>query len=235
VIPNEQEPPSQEGLRNMNTRARFLTALICVATLFGVTSSAQTPEGRRADAPLQTAGQSPGAGPTDPVANEVALLRKSLQTLNTRLREISEKLFAPEARQGGTANENQKRIALNLDLLTRAEQRAELLRKQLLELIEKETVFRNRLVQIDEDLRPDSIDRSISLVGSTRTPEVREVRRRVLENERKGFEGLLAQTAQSRVRLDDDVKQADLLVAKLRARVLPLIEKEIDKIIPGQP
>jgi hypothetical protein len=148
------------------------------------------------------------------------------------LREISEKLLAPDSKPGDPLNDKQNRISLGLDLLSRSEQRAEVLRKQLLELIEKETSFKNRLVQIDEDMRPDSIDRSISLIGTTRTPELRDVRRRVLENERKGVESLLNQTSQSRLRLEDDVRQADALVSKLRQRVLPLIEKEIEKINP---
>ena len=106
------------------------------------------------------------------------------------------------------------------------------MRKQLIELIEKETSFKTRLMQVEEDLRPDSIDRAISLVGSTRTSELRDVRRRVLENERKGVESLLSQTSQSRLRLEEDVKQADALVQRLRQRLLPLIEKEIEKMNP---
>jgi len=174
----------------------------------------------------------PNANSIDIVANEIGLLRKSLQTLNVRLREISEKVLAPDSNQRDPPNDKQNRIALNIEVLTRSEQRAEVLRKQLLELIEKETSLRSRLMQMDEDLRPESIERAISLVGSTRAVELRDTRRRVLENERKGFESLLNQTAQSRLRLEDDVKQADALVSKLRQRLLPLIDKEIEKINP---
>jgi hypothetical protein len=169
----------------------------------------------------------------DPVANEIALLRKSLQTLNARLREISEKAFSPEAvKMEATPSGKQNPLAQNLDILTRAEQRAETMRRQLLEMTEKETAYRTRLMQLDDDIRSDSIDRSLSGVGTTRTPELRELRRRQLDNERKGIEVLLGQATSSRVRLDDDVKQADLLVARIRQRLLPLIEREIDKLQP---
>jgi hypothetical protein len=220
----------------MTTRVRLFPAVICVVTLLGVTSSAQTGERRPAGATPQTQEQPSNAAPNsaDPVANEIGLLRKSLQTLNTRLREISEKLFATDARPGEAPDERLKRISQNLDLLSRTEQRAEVLRKQLIELTEKETAFKTRLMQLDEDMRPDSIDRSIMLVGTTRTSDLRENRRRVLDNERKGVESLLNQTSQSRARLDEDVRQADALVARLRMRLLPLIEKEIDKINPAQ-
>ena len=85
-------------------------------------------------------------------------------------------------------------------------------------------------------MRPDSIDRSMMVgsVGSVRTPELRDTRRRVLDNERRGVESLLGQTSQARARLEEDVRQADALVARLRMRLLPLIEKEIDKIDPAQ-
>ncbi|HEX6625175.1 MAG TPA: hypothetical protein VF064_15795 [Pyrinomonadaceae bacterium] len=215
-------------------RARLSQVVICVVALFGSTAVAQNVERRQTNPPPQAQEQPPNAAPIDAVSNEISLLRKSLQTLNARLREISDKLFAPDAKPGGPSDKTEDRISRNLDLLSRTEQRAEVLRKQLIELIEKETAFKTRLVQVEEDLRPDSIDRAISLVGSTRTPELRDVRRRVLENERKGVESLLNQTSQSRLRLEEDVKQADALVYRLRQRLLPLIEKEIDKINPAQ-
>ena len=223
----------------MTTRAHFLPAVICVVTLCGVAASAQTGERRQTGAPPQEQPSTAAPG-ADPVANEISLLRKSLQTLNARLREISEKLFpsdaAGAAKPGEQPDERQKRLTQSLDLLSRAEQRAEAMRRQLLDLTEKETSYRNRLVQIDEDMRPDSIDRSVTLVGSigsTRTPELRDVRRRVLDNERKGVEFLFNQTSQARGRLEEDLRQADALVARLRLRLLPLIEKEIDKINPA--
>lgn len=205
----------------MTLQVRCFPAVVCVAVLFSVPSFAQTPERPQTN-----------ANSTDAVANEIALLRKSVQTLNARLLEISNKVLAPDASQSGS-NDKQNPIALNLDLLTRAEQRAEILRKQLLELIEKETSLRSRLVQIDEDMRPESIERALNPYGTTRTAELRDARRRVLENDRKGIESLLNLTTQSRIRLEEDVKQADLLVFKLRQRLLPLIDKEIEKINPN--
>ncbi|HEV2798989.1 MAG TPA: hypothetical protein VGW12_00755 [Pyrinomonadaceae bacterium] len=218
-------------------RARLFPAVICAVTLFSIASFAQTPEARRGESSPQAQERAPNVPPNvnsiDTVANEIGLLRKSLQTLNSRLREVSDKYLAPDSTRSGQPDDKQTRISLNLELLSRAEQRAEVMRKQFLELIEKETSFKTRLVQIEEDMRPDSVERAISLIGTTRTSELRDVRRRVLENERKGVESLLNQTSQSRARLEDDVKQADVLVLKLRQRVLPLIEKEIEKINPN--
>jgi hypothetical protein len=218
----------------MKMQTRYYSILVCVLILFGIPTFGQTPESSQTNQKPNTADQSPNlvsnTNSINTVANEIALLRTSLQTLNARLREISAKLLTPDSTQRRSTNDNQHPILLNLDLLTRAEQRAELLRKQLFELIEKETLLRTRLVQIDEDLRPENIERAINVVGTTRTPELRDARRRLLESDRKGVESLLSQVTQSRQRMEDDVRQADTLVSKLRQRLLPLIENEIEKI-----
>jgi DNA primase len=218
-------------------RRRILLLGICLA-VFSVPSLAQTSERRPRDPGSQpeeqssTAALSPGV--VDSVANEIGKLRTSLEAISVRLREISERLLVSGTERNDVSKGQQNRIALSLDLLSRAELRAEVLRKQLFELIEKETNLRSRLLQIEEEIRPESLERAMSLAGSTRTPEQREVRRRVLDNERKGYESLLNQASQSRSRLEEDVKQADAIVSKLRQRVFPLIEKEIESITPNQ-
>jgi hypothetical protein len=219
----------------MKTRVKFLLVVVCVMT-FSFASAAQTTERRQANPRALPQEQSPSPSPNagvDPVANEIGLLRQSLQTLTTRLGQISEKLLAPGPKQGDQLDVR-NRISLSLELLGRAEQRAEAMRKQLLELVEKETVYKSRLVQLDEDMRPDSIERATSLVGTTRTPELRETRRRVLENDRRGYETLLRMTSESRAQLEDDLRRADMMVSRLRQRVLPQIEKEIERINPNQ-
>ena len=199
-------------------KIRFrLSLLLSVFAFFSLPSLAQTPQNTNA---------------ADPLTNEVAGLRKSLQTLNNRLQAIGEELLAPDKKENNNPIEKVKQVTTYLDLLTHAEERAEVLRKQLIELIEKETAYRSRMTQFDEDLRPENIERSMAGIGGTRTAEMRDTRRRVLENDRKGIENLLSVTAQSRVRLEEDVRQADLLVTKLRQRLFPLIDKEIEKINP---
>jgi len=163
----------------MKIRSRLPLLLLCLA-FFSLPSFAQTPQNTNA---------------ADPLTNEVAALRKSLQTLNSRLQAISEELLAPEKKDDDNSVTKVRQVTTNLDLLTHAEERAEVLRKQ-------------------------------------RTAEMRDTRRRVLENDKKGVENLLSVTTQSRLRLEEDVRQADLLVTKLRQRLFPLIDKEIEKINP---
>jgi hypothetical protein len=219
----------------MTALVKLLSVVVLVVTLFSISSPAQTPERRQADPTTQEQAPalSPNAGPNDIVANEISLLRKSLQTLNQRLREISDKVLASGSTPGGSPNEKPNRIAANLEILTRAEQRAEALRKELLDRTEKETSLRSRLLQINEEIRPENIERSLNPIGTTRTVELRDVRRGVYENERRGIESLLSFIAQGRQRLEEDVRQADSLVTRLRQRILPLIDREIEKLNPN--
>lgn len=179
-------------------------------------------------------GQTPQNPANDPLTNEVAALRQSLQTLNNRLKVITDELLAPDKKSEDKSIETVKKVATGLDLLAHAEERAEVLRKQLIELIEKETAYKSRMTQFDEDLRPENIERSMVGIGGTRTAEMRDTRRRVLENDKKGVDNLLSVTVQSRLRLEEDVRQADQLVTRLRQRLFPLIEREIDKINPPE-
>ena len=216
--------------------ATFLSLVICALALFGVQSFAQSVERHQPAATRQsegpTAGQPANANTIEAVVNEIDLLRKSLQTLNLRLREISERLPAPDSKPS-VSNDKQNRIAPTLELLARAEERAGILRKQLIESIERETTYKSRLAQMDEEVRPENVERSLSGVGTTRTAEIREVRRRSLEIEKKGLESLLTLNTQSRARLEEDVRQADSQVSRIRQRLLPLIDREIDKITPN--
>src|SRR5216684_910857 len=142
-----------------------LAIVIVALALFGSHSFAQTVARRQAK-PLppgqeQSASLPANGNSIEAVANEIDLLRKSLQTLNARLREVSDKLPAADGRKSGGSDDKQSHIVLSLDLLGRAEDRAGVLRKQLLELIEKDTSYKSRLAQIDEDMRPENIERAL--------------------------------------------------------------------------
>ena len=220
----------------MSLREMSLPIVICVLTLFSSQAFAQgvdrqagvSPPGQEKSASLPQNGNS-----IDAVANEIDLLRKSLQTLNARLREVSDKLPTADARKSGGSDDKQGRVVLSLDLLGRAEDRAGVLRKQLLELIEKDTSYKSRLAQIDEDMRPENVERALSGVGTTRTTELRDTRRRAFEIEKRGLESLVNLTSQSRPRLEEDLRQAEAIVSRIRQRLLPLIDKEIEKINPN--
>ncbi len=141
-----------------------------------------------------------------------------------RIKELTERIRSLESNKRNDYDTKQKRLLLNLDILSRAESRAESLRKQLFEMIEKESSVRTRLEQISFDARPETIERSTAFVGGLRPEELRDQRKKSLEAEKRNLESLLTQIQNSRTSLEENVTKADFLVEKVRLK----LDKEID-------
>jgi hypothetical protein len=129
------------------------------------------------------------------------------------------------------SDEKQKRLLLNLDILTRAEQRSESLRKQVFEMIEKENSVKTKLDSLEWDLRPEVIERSTALIGSLRPEELRASRKKSLESERVNLTVLLTEIQRTRALLEISLQRSDQLVEKLRNK----FEKEIDTALEDDP
>ena len=141
--------------------------------------------------------------------------------------DLTERIKLLEAGKKDNYDQKQKRLAMNLEILTKAEQRVESLRKQSYEMLDKETAIKTKLEQIDNDLRPESIDRSVAFVGSTRPEEMRAARKRNLEAEKSNLQNMLTEVQRTRSNLDLNVQKADLLVEKLRTK----LEADIDSAL----
>ena len=100
--------------------------------------------------------------------------------------------------------------------LTRVEQNIETLRAQLREVIAKEAELQTRIQQLDEDLKPENIQRSLAGIGTTRPDELREQRRLQLEKEKSSVRAQLDQLATSRTRLETAITTAEAEVDRLR-------------------
>ena len=146
-------------------------------------------------------------------------------TSDVTIEELRERLLQLEARSNKKDPEQkQRQLALNLDILTKSEQRSDGLRKQLFEMIEKENSIRGRIDQIDNDIRPESIERATATIGSLRPEELRDQRRKSLALEKSNLQVLLTEVQKNRTALELNLQRSDALVEKLRVR----IEKEID-------
>ena len=99
------------------------------------------------------------------------------------------------------------------------EQRAENLRAQLREVLDKESALQARVQQLDYELQPESIQRRMALIGTTRPEEVREQIRRELESEKEKVRAQLDQLATSRTRLEAAIAAAEAEADRLRMRV----------------
>src|SRR3977135_283152 len=82
------------------------------------------------------------------------------------------------------------------------QERAANLRAQLVDVLAKQTELQMRLQRIEEEIKPENIERSVAGIGSTHPEELREQRRRQLEIEKKGLQSQLDTLAASRARLE---------------------------------
>lgn len=137
-------------------------------------------------------------------------LRSTVNRLSDQVTKLLEDL---------TSLKDQQRTLVDLERLSRAEQRAEGFRAQLREVMEKELGLQARLEQIEYEIQPDAIERRTALMGTLRPSELREQVRRQLESERNRVQQQLNLLTTSRARLEAAVVTADLEVERLRARL----------------
>ncbi|MBX3289861.1 MAG: hypothetical protein KF855_11020 [Acidobacteria bacterium] len=149
--------------------------------------------------------------------------------------ELRLRIAALEAERSKDTDAIQRRLMMNLDILSKSEQRSDLLRKQLFEMIEKENSVVSKLDSLQIDIRPEMIERSVAVAGSLRPEELRESRRRQLESEINNLQSLLTEIRRNRSSLELNLQKADDLTERLRNRVEREIEKALDEIENDRP
>jgi hypothetical protein len=107
-----------------------------------------------------------------------------------------------------------------LEMVLRAEQRADALRDQLFEIEMQKLELQIRLVELDYRMAPDSIQQALALVGSTRPmDELRQSLRSRIESERDRVTNQLDLLASRVSRLETAISRADSEVERLRQRL----------------
>ena len=79
---------------------------------------------------------------------------------------------------------------------------ASTLKQQLLEIESKDTRLRMRLEELDEQLKPESIERELAGIGSVHPEELRAHRRKLLTIERNGLQAQLDLLEEDRARIE---------------------------------
>lgn len=92
---------------------------------------------------------------------------------------------------------------------TTAAETMDQLTAQLTEVKAKEESLRIRAQQLDEDLKPENIERSLAGIGSTRPEDLRAQRRRQLTIEKDGVNAQLKILESSRLRLEVAIASAE--------------------------
>lgn len=208
-------------------------ALIIAATGFIFETNAQT---RRRGKPRRTTVYRPQPPPVQTL--EPAVISRAEDEFNDQTTTANpdatnadvnvERPVRPRNRTNGKTEiaDKDEGSLRDLERLTLAEERAGALRRQLEEIIDRESVLRSKIEQLDYQGRPEIIEREVAVIGSLRPEVERDNRRKIVENEKKRTNDQLTQVTANRTRLEGAVANADLLVDKLRARVETGVEKD---------
>ena len=124
--------------------------------------------------------------------------------------------------------EKQRKVDLVMERLARAEARAEAVQAQLRETMEKEANLQARLDQLEEQSRPENLDRQIATIGSFRPDVERDRLRAQYENEKRRTRELIEVNARQRQRLETSLLTADQLVARLRTQLDDETRRELE-------
>jgi len=152
----------------------------------------------------------PKNSPTPTPETEQEQLRRTITDLSGQVNKLSDKLGQME---------EQQRSLVDLERLSRAEQRAETFRTQLRDVQEKETDLQLQLDQIDYALLPEQIERAVAVYGTTHPEVARDQRRKQLENQKAKMKAQYDQLEQSRIRLEAAIATADTEVERLQRQI----------------
>ena len=152
-------------------------------------------------------------------------MRQTIIALSNQVTKLSEKL---------TQMEEQQRALVDMERLTRAEQRADGLSAQLRDVQAKEAELQMQIDQLEFALQHENIERVVGTFGTTHPEDARDQRRRQLENQRTRVQAQLNQLTQSRVRLEASIATADAEVDLLRKRI-DANNQQTDQTTTSQP
>lgn len=154
--------------------------------------------------PGSTTKAKPAASP------EQEQMQQTITTLSNQVNKLNDRLQSMQ---------EDDRYQLEMERLTRAEQRAEQLRSQLMDIQSKIADFEARLEQLDYALKPENIEASTAGVGTTRPEQLRDARKKQLEGEKARVTAQLKLAENSRTRLETASANADAEVDQLRAKL----------------
>lgn len=124
--------------------------------------------------------------------------------------------------------EKQRRTDLLQERLTRAEQRVESLQTQMSEVAEKQANLQARVEQLDEAMKPETLDRQVATIGTFRPNEARDSLRRQLDNEKRRVQSQLDVQSARRQQLERSLGDAQQLADRMRADLAAALRQETE-------
>lgn len=200
-------PPATTGAASASGDVKIISTADANNTT-GATESSDQLQGWK---PKVTTPPTPGTESSDSQSSpDKEGMQQTITNLSNQVNRLNDKL---------TQMQEDDRYQLDMERLTRAEQRAEQLRMQLLDTQSKVADVEARLEQIDYALKPENIDRATQGYGTTHPEEARESRKRQLENEQSRLKAQLKLLETSQSRLEVSVANADNEVDTLRTKM----------------
>jgi peptidoglycan hydrolase CwlO-like protein len=178
---------------------------------------------------ISTAGETPADPDQSPKTQpkktaDEAEMQQTINRLGNQVDRLSDQL---------SQKEELERDRLDMERLTRAEQRAESLRAQLIDVETKLGDLSIKVDQLDYMLKPENIDRATQGGGTVHPEDARDTRRRQLENEKARAQAQIKLLETSRARLEPSIATADSEVDMLRAKMQQ--RREDQNAAPAKP
>jgi chromosome segregation ATPase len=149
--------------------------------------------------------EKPPATDQDPEAT-----RQTIRSLSNQVDKLTDKINQMEEAQ---------RSLVDLERLSRAEQRSAQLRTELRDVQAKQAELEARAEDIDYALKPENIERSLAGYGTTHPEDLREQRRRQLGNEKERVRKQLDQLNASSQQLEQAIAASDVEIERLHKRL----------------
>ena len=151
-------------------------------------------------------------------------MKKTIRTLSNQVDKLSDKLSEMQASQQSMAD---------LERLSRAEQRSSQLRTELREVQGKKADLEAHLEMVENDLKPENIERAVAGYGTTRPEELRAQRQKQLEHDRTRTRQQIDQLAASEVRIQQAIATSDVELERLQKKLEAADKAAIENAKPG--
>ena len=161
------------------------------------------------------------------ISQDLSKIAKSVEDLNKQMKKFFETF---STNQGLKLSEKQSRILFAFEILNRAEQRIATLQTLKLTFAERQTALRLLLARITDDSLPQSIDRYVSLRGTTNAEQLREIRRQALQKEKYELTKLLDELQNNINEINEEIRQTELFLKSIRQRIFGEIDKELSDL-----
>ncbi|HYX27264.1 MAG TPA: hypothetical protein VE863_01760 [Pyrinomonadaceae bacterium] len=188
-------------------KKQLATAVFVVVAIIMLPPAIQAQDQTRKDPTQPPQSSAPSAD------DEIAQLRKQVRQLSAEVSRLKSDLVRFQRYQT---------IDYTRELMIKEEQRVRDLQNELADIAAKETALQKRLSEIEEQQRPDRIERSLAGVGSVKPEQDREAIARRLADEKRNLQNQLETLRTNRTRIPPLIANGEDSIARLKQRLIEI-------------